>query len=81
MVDGPVSKLSRIFLLAMIVSYLPETSRSAKLITPTFTVAAAQQHLKKGALRELHWHKVVSNGFSISLHHTYVYIGRMGLCL
>lgn len=23
-------------------------------------IAAAQQHLKKGALRELHWHKVVS---------------------
>lgn len=24
-------------------------------------IAAAQQHLKKGALRELHWHKVVSS--------------------
>ncbi len=23
-------------------------------------IAAAQQHLKKGALRELHWHRVVS---------------------
>ena len=23
-------------------------------------IAGAQQHLKKGALRELHWHKVVS---------------------
>jgi hypothetical protein len=25
-------------------------------------IAAAQQHLKKGALRELHWHRVVSLG-------------------
>jgi hypothetical protein len=24
-------------------------------------IAAAQQHLKKGAIRELHWHRVVSN--------------------
>lgn len=24
-------------------------------------IAAAQQHLKKGALRELHWHRVVSD--------------------
>ncbi len=24
-------------------------------------IAAAQQHLRKGALRELHWHKVVSS--------------------
>lgn len=23
-------------------------------------IAAAQQHLKKGAIRELHWHRVVS---------------------
>jgi len=31
-------------------------------------IAAAQQHLKKGAMRELHWHRVVSlidlNSFS-----------------
>lgn len=26
-------------------------------------IAAAQQHLKKGALRELHWHKVAEWGY------------------
>lgn len=32
-------------------------------------IAAAQQHLKKGAIRELHWHKVAEWGF--------VYTGRV----
>jgi oxalate decarboxylase len=32
-------------------------------------IAAAQQHLKKGAVRELHWHKVAEWGF--------VYTGRV----
>jgi oxalate decarboxylase len=26
-------------------------------------IAGAQQHLKKGALRELHWHRVVRKSF------------------
>lgn len=34
-------------------------------------IAAAQQHLKKGAVRELHWHKVAEWG--------YVYSGRIGV--
>jgi oxalate decarboxylase len=28
-------------------------------IPPSKDIAGAQQHLKKGALRELHWHRVV----------------------
>ncbi|GIZ37665.1 hypothetical protein CKM354_000110700 [Cercospora kikuchii] len=34
-------------------------------------IAGAQQHLKKGAVRELHWHKVAEWGF--------VYSGRIGV--
>lgn len=29
-------------------------------------IAAAQQHLKKGAIRELHWHRVVCGKFSLN---------------
>lgn len=29
-------------------------------------IAAAQQHLKKGAIRELHWHKVAEWGIVYS---------------
>jgi len=29
-------------------------------------IAGAQQHLKKGAVRELHWHRVVSRYFFLS---------------
>jgi hypothetical protein len=43
-------------------------------------IAGAQQHLKKGAIRELHWHRTVSN------LHTYGQycadcVGRMGFPL
>ena len=29
-------------------------------------IAGAQQHLKKGAIRELHWHRVVSQSINFS---------------
>lgn len=29
-------------------------------LPPSREIAAAQMHLKKGALREMHWHRVVS---------------------
>jgi oxalate decarboxylase len=32
-------------------------------------IAAAQQHLKKGAIRELHWHRVVSRLFMSSRYY------------
>lgn len=45
-------------------------------------IAGAQQHLKKGAIRELHWHKVVS---AAALYHTTgttnTWKGRMGHCI
>jgi len=49
-------------------------------------IAAAQQHLKKGAIRELHWHRVVSQHQFIVGNMTliwlqaewgYVYAGRV----
>lgn len=33
-------------------------------------IAAAQQHLKKGAIRELHWHRVVC---LCMIHHLWVF--------
>lgn len=42
-------------------------------------IAAAQQHLKKGAIRELHWHRVVC---PYALHHSWnqadLIVGRVG---
>lgn len=29
-------------------------------LSASHDIAGAQQHLKKGAIRELHWHRVVS---------------------
>lgn len=34
-------------------------------------IAAAQQHLKKGAIRELHWHRVVSKPIGSYFWHKY----------
>jgi oxalate decarboxylase len=31
-------------------------------------IAAAQQHLQKGAIRELHWHRVVSSSGALSFN-------------
>lgn len=46
-------------------------------------IAGAQQHLKKGAIRELHWHRTVS-GCSCTLPMAYYllwYLGRVGIRL
>lgn len=43
-------------------------------------IAAAQQHLKKGALRELHWHRVVRFLFPY-VTAILISAGRMGLCI
>jgi len=34
-------------------------------------IAGAQQHLKKGAIRELHWHRTVSVSHYMPLHDSY----------
>ena len=42
-------------------------------------IAAAQQHLKKGAIRELHWHRVVRCVLSLVLEYfTDFELGGMG---
>lgn len=45
-------------------------------------IAGAQQHLKKGAIRELHWHRTVGSPSSHAHCPELTYsVGRMGLCL
>jgi hypothetical protein len=47
-------------------------------------IAGAQQHLSKGAIRELHWHRVVSDLFYTLLYPQYLpifYTGRVGIRL
>lgn len=42
-------------------------------------IAAAQQHLKKGAIRELHWHRVVRGTLPLSrTAMTNSFVGGMG---
>ena len=44
-------------------------------------IAAAQQHLTKGSIRELHWHRVVRRIFGLGILETNRHLGRMGICL